>query len=230
MKKLIFQDLGLVNYKEAWDYQLKLFDELIVNKINEIPNKTFQILFCEHPHVFTIGKSGNHANLLINKELLKDKQIEFYHIDRGGDITYHGPGQQVVYPILDLDEFGINTREYIYRLEEAVIQTLRVFTIKASRLEAAAGIWLDVDNKFNCRKICAIGVKSSKRITMHGLALNINTDLSFFNYMNPCGFIDKSVTSMQKELGQIVDKELVKSKLFENILLQFKVDFMVLDH
>jgi lipoyl(octanoyl) transferase len=218
LKKIIFEDLGLINYKKAWDYQIQLFEKLLLKKNNEIKNSEHHLLFCEHPHVFTIGKSGDQTNLLINNELLKEKGIGFYHIDRGGDITYHGPGQQVVYPILDLDEFGINTREYVYRLEEAVIQTLDEFSIKASRLKGAAGIWLDVDEKSKCRKICAIGVKSSKRITMHGLALNINTDLSYFSYMNPCGFTDKGVTSIQQELGQIIDIEIVKLKLKENLI------------
>ena len=221
MVNLTFNDLGLINYKKAWDYQLELFNDLISKKNLGQSNKQQHILFCEHPHVFTIGKSGDQSNLLINTDLLKAKSIEYYHIDRGGDITYHGPGHQVVYPILDLDEFGINTREFVNRLEEAVIQTLNEFSIKASRLDGAAGIWIDVDNKPKCRKICAIGVKSSRRITMHGLALNVNTDLNYFSYMNPCGFVDKGVTSMQKELGQVLDSAVVKSQLQKNIELQF---------
>ncbi len=228
MKNLILEDLGLINYKKAWDYQIQLFNDMLLNKNNEQINQEHHILFCEHPHVFTNGKNGNHSNLLINNELLKEKEIEYYDIDRGGDITYHGPGQQVVYPILDLDEFGINTREYVHRLEESVINTLESFSIKAARLNGAAGIWLDVDDKSKCRKICAIGVKSSRRITMHGLALNINTDLKYFSFMNPCGFIDKGVTSMQKELGQIIDISLVKSKLWENLMVHFNIDSLVL--
>ena len=227
MINTIFEDLGLINYKKAWDHQIQLFEALLLNKSSEISNKEQYIIFCEHPHVFTNGKSGNHSNLLINKELLEQKEIEYYDIDRGGDITYHGPGQQVVYPILDLDEFGINTREYVYRLEEAVIKTLESFSIKAARLHGAAGIWIDVEDKSKCRKICAIGVKSSRRVTMHGLALNINADLKYFSYMNPCGFIDKGVTSMQQELGQMVDTNLVKSKLKENFIVQFNIDSLV---
>jgi lipoyl(octanoyl) transferase len=223
MISLTFNDLGLIHYKKAWDYQIQLFENIISKKNASQRIDEHHMLFCEHPHVFTIGKNGDQANLLINNELLKEKEIEFYHIDRGGDITYHGPGQQVVYPILDLDEFGINTREYVYRLEEAVIQTLKEFSIKASRLGGAAGIWLDVEDKTKCRKICAIGVKSSRRVTMHGLALNINTDLNYFSYMNPCGFVDKGVTSMQKELGEIIDIEIVKIKLKANILKSFEI-------
>jgi lipoyl(octanoyl) transferase len=221
MNKIVFEDLGFINYKKAWDYQLNIFERLLANKDSEKRNATHHLIFCEHPHVFTIGKNGNQANLLINNELLHDKGIEYYHIDRGGDITYHGPGQQVVYPIFDLDEFKINTKEYVNRLEEAVIQTLKHFSIPASRLEGAAGIWLDANIQGQTRKICAVGIKSSKRITMHGIALNINTDLSFFSLMNPCGFVDKGVTSMQKEFGKIVDFEGVKLKLKDCIFEQF---------
>lgn len=221
MNKIHFQDLGLINYKEAWDYQIKLFEGLLKNKNSEIQNHVHYLLFCEHPHVFTIGKNGNHSNLLINKQVLNEKGIEYYHIDRGGDITYHGPGQQVVYPIFDLDEFGINTREYVFKLEEAVILLLSKYNIQAGRLEGAAGIWLDAAIPQKSRKICAVGVKSSRRITMHGIALNVNTDLSFFNYMNPCGFVDKGVSSIQKESGQYVDLSQLKQKLIESILSQF---------
>jgi lipoyl(octanoyl) transferase len=223
MKNIIYEDLGLINYKQSWDYQIKLFNELISNKISDIQNVKHFLLFCEHLHVFTIGKNGDLNNLLINTHKLKEKGIEYYHIDRGGDITYHGPGQQVVYPIFDLDEFKINTKEYVNRLEDAVIQTLEQYSIKAGRLQGAAGIWLDVDIPGKCRKICAIGIKSSRRITMHGIALNVNTDLSYFNYMNPCGFIDKGVTSMQMELGSALDFKEVKLNLKNNILRQFEL-------
>jgi lipoyl(octanoyl) transferase len=221
MKNILFEDLGLIYYRKAWDYQLGLFDKLLNNKSTENQNHTHHLLFCEHPHVFTIGKHGDQGNLLINSQLLSSKGIEYFHIERGGDITYHGPGQQVVYPIFDLDEFKINTREYVYKLEDAVIETLSLFSITAGRLEGAAGIWLETDISSKCRKICAIGIRSSKRITMHGIALNVNTDLSFFSYMNPCGFLDKGVTSMQKEIGNIIDFEEVKLKLKECILKQF---------
>jgi len=221
IKEIEFIDPGLIKYKDAWDYQLDLFSKLFANKSAEIQNNKHYLLFCEHPHVFTIGRNGDQGNLLADKEILVNQGIEFFQIERGGDITYHGPGQQVVYPIFDLDEFKINTKEYVFRLEDAVIETLSEFGIAAGRLEGAAGIWLDSDNQSRCRKICAIGIRSSKRITMHGLALNVNTDLSYFNYMNPCGFVDKGVSSMQKEIGIIIDFEEVKVKLKDNILKRF---------
>jgi lipoyl(octanoyl) transferase len=221
MKNIVFEDLELKNYKKVWDYQIELFEKLLTNKNTGIKNDQHYLIFCEHPHVFTIGKNGDQSNLLINNKILEEKGIEYYHIDRGGDITYHGPGQQVVYPIFDLDEFKINTREYVRRLEEAVIETLKHFSIIADRLEGAAGIWIDSNVKGKSRKICAIGIKSSKRVTMHGIALNINTDLSFFSLMNPCGFVDKGVTSIQKELGEKVNFEKVKEILHECILKQF---------
>ncbi|MEN8120237.1 MAG: lipoyl(octanoyl) transferase LipB [Bacteroidota bacterium] len=216
----IFEDLGHISYKKAWDYQKMIFNRLIDNKKEERRNEN-QLLFCEHPHVFTIGKSGKLSNLLINKELLNEKGIEYYNIDRGGDITYHGPGQIVAYPLFDLDTFGIGTRDYVFKLEEIVIKSMIEFGIKCGRLESAAGIWLEPEVSAKSRKICAIGVRSSKRVTMHGLALNVNTGLSFFNYINPCGFTDKGVTSMEKELGKFVDIEIVKSTLLKNFQIEF---------
>ncbi len=221
MNEIKYQNLGLVPYKKTWDYQLELFDKLLENKKNGESNNKHHLLFVNHPHVFTIGRNGNDNNLLINQQLLEQKGIELYHIDRGGDITYHGPGQQVVYPIFDLDEFKINTREFVFRLEEAVIKTLNSFSIKSSRLDGAAGIWLDAGNKTLSRKICAIGIRSSRRVTMHGIALNVNTDLSYFNLMNPCGFTDRGVTSLQKELGEIIDIEEVVDVLQKSIVEQF---------
>lgn len=223
MDTIVYKNLGLIHYKKAWDYQLSLFNELLANKNNNKINSHHHLLFCCHPHVFTIGRNGNDNNLLINKDLLQQKQIDLYHIDRGGDITYHGPGQQVVYPIFDLDQFGINTKEFVFRLEEAVINTLAYFSIEASRLEGAAGIWLDATDKSKSRKICAVGIRSSKRVTMHGIALNINTNLNYFSYMNPCGFKDRGVTSMQKELGHDVDIELVQAVLRKQITAQFSM-------
>lgn len=216
----IFEDLGLISYKKAWDYQKSIFNRLIDNKNGENRNKS-QLLFCWHPHVFTIGKSGELSNLLINKKLLNEKGIEYYNIDRGGDITYHGPGQLIAYPLFDLDTFGIGTREYVFKLEKIVIHTMYEFGIECGRLGGAAGIWLEPDVPAKNRKICAIGVRSSRRVTMHGLALNINTDLSFFNYINPCGFTDKEVTSMKKEMNQVVDIEKVKSILLKNFQMEF---------
>ena len=221
MSNIKYENLGLIPYKKAWDYQLELFNKLLDNKKADVENTRHHLLFVNHPHVFTIGRNGNDGNLLINKQLLDNKNIELYHIDRGGDITYHGPGQQVVYPIFDLDEFKINTKEFVFRLEEAVINTLHEFSIKSSRLNGAAGIWLDAEDKSKSRKICAIGIRSSRRVTMHGIALNINTDLNYFSYMNPCGFIDRGVTSMQKEFGKPVDNESVVSVLKKEVIRQF---------
>lgn len=220
---IIYENLGFKNYKETWDYQLQLFNQLLDNKKEEKSANTHYLLFVEHPHVFTIGRNGNINNLLINKKLLEDKNIEMFEIERGGDITYHGPGQQVVYPIFDLEQFGINIKEYVYRLEQAVIETLNEFSITAARLEGAAGIWLDIEDKSKSRKICAIGIRSSRRVTMHGIALNINSDLQYFNYMNPCGFTDRGVTSIKKELGKEVDFEEVSGLLKGKILEQFNI-------
>ncbi len=216
----VFEDLGQIPYKKAWDYQISIFNDLLDKKAQGklTENKLF---FCEHPHVFTIGKSGNISNLLLSEKVLEEKGIEYFNIDRGGDITYHGPGQLVVYPLFDLDRFGIGTRDYVLKLEEIVIRTVNEYGIKSSRLDGAAGIWLDSDKPAKSRKICAIGVRSSKRITMHGLALNVNTNLSYFNYMNPCGFTDKGVTSMQNEMNKVVDIESVKSTLFKNFQIEF---------
>lgn len=236
---IIYENLGLKKYKETWDYQLQLFNQLLENKKEGKQENNHYLLFVEHPHVFTIGRNGNINNLLINKKLLDDKDIDMFEIERGGDITYHGPGQQVVYPIFDLEQFGINIKEYVHRLEQAVIDTLKEFSILASRLEGAAGIWLDAEDtstfhaeqsrstlstgKSKSRKICAIGIRSSRRVTMHGIALNINSDLQYFNYMNPCGFTDKGVTSMNKELGKEVALEEVSDILKEKILEQFDI-------
>jgi lipoyl(octanoyl) transferase len=219
-EKFYFKDLGLIPYKKAWDYQTILFNQLLEEKSCGGVGQN-RLLFCEHPHVFTIGKSGNLSNLLIDKDMLKQKGIEYYHIDRGGDITYHGPGQLVAYPVFNLDSFGIGTREYVYRLEELIISAMQEFGIVCSRLEGAAGIWIDADIPVKSRKICAIGVRSSRRVTMHGLALNVNTDLSYFNYINPCGFTDRGVSSMQQELGQQLDFEAVKKV----VLSKFKEVF-----
>ncbi|MCF6241529.1 MAG: lipoyl(octanoyl) transferase LipB [Bacteroidales bacterium] len=214
-ENFLFKDLALIPYKKAWDYQSILFNTLLEEKACGEKGQN-RLLFCEHPHVFTIGKSGNLSNLLINEQVLSEKGIEYYHIDRGGDITYHGPGQLVAYPIFNLDSFDIGTREYVFRLEELIIKSMSEFGIKCSRLEGAAGIWIDADVPGKSRKICAIGVRSSRRVTMHGLALNVNTDLSYFDYINPCGFTDKGVTSMQQELGTKVDFEELK-----NVVLKY---------
>jgi lipoyl(octanoyl) transferase len=219
MKKLKLIDLGLRDYKETWDFQEKLFNETIHNKIKNwqlaIPEQEeiqSYLILVEHPHVYTLGKSGNEHNLLIQEGLLKSIGASFYKIDRGGDITYHGPGQIVGYPILDLESTGMSIKEYIHTLEEVIIKTIGNFGLFGGRLEGAIGVWLDV-NTSKPRKICAIGVKASRYITMHGFALNVNTDLKYFGYINPCGFTDKGVTSLQKELGHEVDMEEVKTTL-----------------
>ena len=225
---LIYKDLGLIKYKEAWDYQKNLFGQVIeIKKYNEelpICEQTINynyLLFCEHPHVFTLGKSGSDTNLLINKDMLKKKGVEFFNIDRGGDITYHGPGQIVGYPIVNLESLSIGLRQYIFNMEEAVIETLKEYSIKSGRLEGATGVWLDPEIPGKVRKICAIGVKASRYVTMHGFAFNVNTDLDYYNYINPCGFVDKGVTSMQKELNKKIDVEEVK----ETLLKSFKIIF-----
>jgi len=203
---IIFENLGLIDFKDAWNYQKKIFREILSQKennekIDKIKNK---VLLCEHPHVYTLGKNGNNSNLLINLDVLKQINAQFYHIDRGGDITYHGPGQLVGYPILNLEFFKIGIKKYIYLLEESIINTLKHFNIKAERLQGAPGVWIEPHNE-KARKICAIGVKVSHFITMHGFALNVNTNLEYFKYINPCGFIDKNVTSVEKELKTKID-------------------------
>ena len=230
--KIIFRDLGTVDYKETWDFQKNLFDQVLeLKKTNEDLPVCEQVtdysylLFCEHPHVYTLGKSGSEKNLLINPDLLKGKGAKFYKIDRGGDITYHGPGQIVGYPIFDLEKLSIGLRDYIQKMEEAIIITLKDYGITAGRLEGASGVWLDSNKKNRARKICAIGVKSSRYVTMHGFAFNINTDLDFYNHINPCGFTDKGVTSLEKELGQKIDMEEVKDLLKNNFKKVFEFEF-----
>ena len=199
---MIIENWGLIGYEAAWDKQTKLFEERLQAKANGVSLPDI-FIFCEHPHVYTLGKSGAAGNLLIENNALKEKGVEFFHTDRGGDITYHGPGQIVCYPILDLEHYGLGLRSYISKLEEAVILFLEHFGVKGERLQGATGVWLEVDTPGKVRKICAIGVRSSRFITMHGLALNINTDLSFYQFINPCGFTDKGVTSLEKETSQI---------------------------
>lgn len=208
-----FQDWGLIDYREAWAKQQTLFDAAILAKKNAETAKN-TLVFCEHPHVITIGKSGDRDNLLLGAEMLARRGVSFYEIDRGGDVTYHGPGQIVGYPIFDLDQFDLGLKQYIHRLEEAIIRLLALYDVKGERLDAATGVWLDVGTP-RARKICAIGVRSSRYVTMHGFALNINTDLSYFSLIHPCGFVDKGVTSLQQELGKQLDMEEVKKQLQE---------------
>ncbi|MFP4470848.1 MAG: lipoyl(octanoyl) transferase LipB, partial [Bacteroidales bacterium] len=191
-------NLGRIGYREAWDFQEKLFRENMENKIHSRPTKNY-LIFCEHNHVYTLGKSGSENNLLVNNTQLQKLGVEFFKTNRGGDITYHGPGQIVGYPILDLEPLGLGIKSYIHLLEESIIGVLAAYGLKGERLNGATGVWLDAQSPGRARKICAIGVRASRHITMHGFAFNVNTDLNFFKMINPCGFTDKSVTSLQNE-------------------------------
>ncbi|HEX2920958.1 MAG TPA: lipoyl(octanoyl) transferase LipB [Bacteroidales bacterium] len=218
--KVEFNDIGLKDYKEAWDFQSGIFNRLVENKKTEVqsrPQLPGMLIFTEHPHVYTLGKSGSEDNLLLDPEQLKKRNATYYRIDRGGDITYHGPGQIVGYPVFDLEIINIALKEYIYRLEEAIIRTVAEFGIDGSRLNGGTGVWLDPDVSSKARKICAIGVKASRFVTMHGFAFNVNTDLSYFSSINPCGFVDKGVTSLEKELGTKQDFGFVKVRVKENL-------------
>jgi len=220
MNRMIeYQDWGLVEYNEAWAKQESLFSTSIEKKMQGLPTDNY-LVFCEHPHVYTLGKSGDEQNMLLNMIQLQAKHATFVHSNRGGDITYHGPGQVVGYPIFDLANFELGLKQYIFRIEEAIIQTLSLYRIPSTRLEGSTGVWLDVGEPA-CRKICAIGVRSSRYVTMHGFALNVNTQLEYFSYINPCGFFDKGVTSMEKELGGKVDMDELKVRLIECIEKQF---------
>lgn len=212
-----FADWGHISYAESWEKQSVLFNELIAAKLQG-GSYTNRIVLCEHPHVYTLGKSGRENNMLLGEQQLQAIGATLFHIDRGGDITYHGPGQLVCYPILNLEDYNLGLKAYIHQLEEAVINFCESYGISAGRMDKATGVWLDVD-KPSARKICAMGVRSSHFVTMHGLALNINTDLRYFSHINPCGFIDKGVTSLQKELKSEVDMEEVKER-FRGILSQ----------
>ena len=210
-----FIDWNLIEYSEAWKKQQEVFDAMIASKMEKKPTDELQqIVYCEHPHVYTLGKHGKSANLLANEEFLKKINATFHHINRGGDITYHGPGQIVGYPSLDIDSLGLSLRTYIEAVEESVIRLMKDYSINCERLKGATGVWIDAHSS-KARKICAIGVKASRGITMHGFALNVNTDLTYFNYINPCGFTDKGVTSMKQELGEEIDISLVERQLFE---------------
>jgi len=209
------ENWGLIPYAEAWQRQSTCFDELIKKKLSGAAYVN-HLIFCEHPHVYTLGRSGKSLNMLLNQNQLEAIGATLYHIDRGGDITYHGPGQLVCYPIINLEDFSLGLKEYIHLLEEAIILLCVSYGIEATRMEKATGVWLDVGTP-RVRKICAIGVRSSRFVTMHGLALNVNTDLRYFSYINPCGFIDKGVTSLQKELGRELSMCEVTKKLDNNI-------------
>ncbi|MEO9872431.1 lipoyl(octanoyl) transferase LipB [Ekhidna sp.] len=232
-KQTQFIHLGLKDYQEAWDYQEQLFKETVDLKIanrkltqeENVETKNY-LIFCEHPHVFTLGKSGDENHLLANEAFLKEKEATFYKINRGGDITYHGPGQIVGYPILDLDHFFTDIHKYLRYLEEAVILTLKEYGIESGRINGLTGVWLDWEDDKKARKICALGVKSSRWVTMHGFAFNVNTNLDYFNYIVPCGIQDKAVTSLQKELGRKLDIQEVEEKLKIQLATLFEMDLV----
>lgn len=228
-----YEDVGLKDYKETWDYQEIIFQRLVDRKKislatghNNADPVNGTLIFVEHPHVYTLGKSGSQENLLLDYIQLQAKDASFYRIDRGGDITYHGPGQLVGYPIFDLEIIGISLKDYIHRLEESVILTLSEYGIRGERLNGATGVWLDPDIQGKSRKICAIGVRASRYITMHGFAFNVNTNLDYFNYINPCGFTDKGVTSVSKELGKTEDLRKVKEIMKKNLQIVFDLQWV----
>ena len=234
-QKVIFKDLEQVEYAEAWDYQKKLLGQVqeikkynIALPICEQNINYNYLLFCEHPHVYTMGKSGSDKNLLVDEKFIKEKGATFFKIDRGGDITYHGPGQIVGYPIFDLEAFNLGVKQYIHKIEVAVIRTLEAYEIKSERLNGATGVWLDTQIPGKARKICAIGVKVSRYVTMHGFAFNVNTNLDYYNFINPCGFTDKGVTSMEKELGGKIDFVEVKKYLMEQFAGVFEYDYLIM--
>ena len=227
-KKVVFQDWGLLDYQQAWEKQETIFSATVKTKVdnrtslleNLVPNN---LIFVEHPHVYTLGKSGKPGNLLLDEDGLIEKKATYYKINRGGDITYHGPGQIVGYPILDLDNFFTDIHLYLRTLEQAVIETLAEYGIQAGRYPGYTGVWLDADNK-KARKICALGVRCSRWVTMHGFALNVNTDLEYFKNIIPCGIDDKEVTSIKKEMGKEVNMEVLKQRLLKNIVKLFEME------
>ncbi|MCS5491958.1 lipoyl(octanoyl) transferase LipB [Algoriphagus limi] len=232
-KKVKFTDLGGMDYQQAWDYQEKLFADIVATKISnrkkpaeeQVPTEN-HLLFVEHPHVYTLGKSGKLENLLLDEEGLKANDATFYKINRGGDITYHGPGQLVGYPILDLENFFTDIHKYLRFLEEAIIRTLAEYGIEAGRIDGLTGVWLDHIRQENPRKICAMGVKSSRWVTMHGFAFNVNANLNYFGHIIPCGIDDKAVTSLHLELGRPVDESEVKEKVKKHLVDLFEMELI----
>lgn len=229
-KHVQVQSLGVIDYQTAWDYQERLFAEIQALKVQNRTTTADQqqptpnyLLFCEHPHVYTLGKSGKEGHLLANDDFLKAIDATYYRINRGGDITYHGPGQLVGYPILDLDNFFTDIHRYMRLLEESIIQTLAEYGIDAGRISGLTGVWLDYERQENPRKICAMGVKASRWVTMHGFALNVNTDLSYFSHIVPCGIADKAVTSIQLELGYEVPLDEVAQKVQRHLATLFEM-------
>ncbi len=232
-KAVIFQDLGLTDYQKAWDYQEEIFEKTIAIKLanRDLPEPEQKptpnyLLFCQHPHVYTLGKSGKEEHLLLDDDGLKSNQATFYKINRGGDITYHGPGQLVGYPIFDLDNFFTDIHQYLRLLEEAIILTLEYYGIAAGRIDGLTGVWLDHVEKRNPRKICAIGVKTSRWVTMHGFAFNVNAQLDYFNNIVPCGISDKAVTSLHKELGRPMEMQEVSDCVKTNLAKVFDFQYV----
>ncbi len=239
MQQVTLQDLGLIDYKEAWDYQEKLHAEIVNQKLEnrklikddvslsgvEAPTANY-LLFCEHPHVYTLGRSGDEKNLLATETDLIKAQATFYKNNRGGDITYHGPGQIVGYPILNLDLFFTDIHKYLRYLEEAIILTLKEYGIESGRIPGLTGVWIEPENKIKARKICAFGVRCSRWVTMHGFAFNVNTDLSYFGNIVPCGIQDKAVTSLEKELGRKMEINEVKEKVKNHLAELFQMEFL----
>jgi lipoyl(octanoyl) transferase len=227
-KRIYLQDLQSKDYKETWDYQTELLDQIIAikrkNRASETTDETPNyFLFVEHPHVYTLGKSGDQNNLLINEKQLEERGATYYKINRGGDITYHGPGQIVGYPILDLENFFTDIHKYLRLLEEVIIKTIAEYGLKGERSKGETGVWLDVGTPF-ARKICAMGIRSSRWVTMHGFALNVNTNLGYFDNIIPCGIRGKAVTSLEAELNRKVDLEEVKAKIIQHFQEEFDVD------
>ena len=235
MKEVLYLDLGRMGYRECWDKQRTMFESMLQAKragasegASSSGNRTEVgdagvLYLVEHNPVYTLGKSGKNENMLVSEAYLRSIGAEFFHIDRGGDVTYHGPGQVVGYPILDLEKLGIGLREYIDSLEEAIIGVCAEWGIEAGRVAGASGVWIEGDSP-RARKICAIGVRSSRYVTMHGFAMNVNTDLKYFTHINPCGFVDKGVTSLKKELGHEVDMELVKAQIVKHLAEKLKIE------
>ena len=228
-KKVFLQDLGTKDYKDTWDYQEEIFAKVVGQKKQKRENPDIKtdnyFLFVEHPHVYTLGKSGDVSNLLLSEKQLVDKGATFYKINRGGDITYHGPGQIVGYPILDLENFFTDIHKYLRLLEETIILVLADYGLKGVRSEGETGVWLDVGTPF-ARKICAMGVRASRWVTMHGFALNVNADLGYFDNIIPCGIRGKGVTSLHVELGREIDENEVREKILKHFTELFGVEFV----
>ena len=224
MKTVFFKNLGLIDFKDAWDIQESILNSIVADKKQKKTTKNY-LLFCQHPHVYTLGKSGNKENLLLNKKELSNNDAQFYKINRGGDITYHGPGQLVVYPIFDLDNFFTDIHRYLRCLEDVVIGVLKNYSIAGLRLDGATGVWLKNKN-FDFKKICAMGVRASRWVTMHGLAFNVDVNMDYFNNIIPCGIYNKSVTSIEKELGEKISFEEVKDKIKSHFIDLFEIELI----